>query len=314
MRQGLRCAVACGLVVSLASAGEALVIPTVPIGSPGNAADPATGSRYGAVAYTYHLGKTEVTNAQYAAFLNAVAVTDPNSLYHTSMGLPGLGQWGGITRTGAAGSYSYATMAGREQWPVNWVSFWDALRFANWLHNGQPAGAQGPTTTEDGAYTLTSAGIASNAITRNSGWIWAVASGDEWYKGAFYQPPAAGGPASGYWTYGTSTNTISQAMANYSGPAPAPVGGYAGNYWGAQDMAGNVWEYNEATFGLSPTGRGLIGGSFVSAANTLQSNFFGPNDASQHWYDYGFRVVAVPAPSAAALVALTGLTLARRRR
>ncbi len=36
--------------------------------------------------------------------------------------------------------------------PVNWVSFWDAARFVNWLHNGQPTGAQGLGTTEDGAY------------------------------------------------------------------------------------------------------------------------------------------------------------------
>ncbi len=43
--------------------------------------------------------------------------------------------------------------------PVNFVSFWDGLRFANWLHNGQPTGAQGNSTTEDGAYTLTAGGI-----------------------------------------------------------------------------------------------------------------------------------------------------------
>ena len=26
--------------------------------------------------------------------------------------------------------------------PVNYVNFWDAARFANWLHNGQPVGPQ----------------------------------------------------------------------------------------------------------------------------------------------------------------------------
>ncbi|MHC5110450.1 MAG: hypothetical protein ACYTHJ_11290, partial [Planctomycetota bacterium] len=26
--------------------------------------------------------------------------------------------------------------------PVNFVSFFDAMRFVNWLHNGQPSGAQ----------------------------------------------------------------------------------------------------------------------------------------------------------------------------
>jgi hypothetical protein len=37
---------------------------------------------------------------------------------------------------------------------VNHVSWYDAVRFANWLHNGQPTGAQDNTTTEGGAYTL----------------------------------------------------------------------------------------------------------------------------------------------------------------
>ena len=32
------------------------------------------------------------------------------------------------------------------------MSFYDALRFANWLHHGQPVGPQGPATTEAGAY------------------------------------------------------------------------------------------------------------------------------------------------------------------
>jgi hypothetical protein len=38
--------------------------------------------------------------------------------------------------------------------PVNRVSFYDALRFANWRHNGEPTGEQDNTTTEDGALRL----------------------------------------------------------------------------------------------------------------------------------------------------------------
>jgi hypothetical protein len=48
--------------------------------------------------------------------------------------------------------------------PVNYVSFYDALRFANWLHNGQPTGAQGNATTEGGAYTIMPDGIAANSF------------------------------------------------------------------------------------------------------------------------------------------------------
>ena len=45
-----------------------------------------------------------------------------------------------IEQSGSSGSFSYSTIAGREDMPVNYVSFYDALRFANWLHNGQGSG------------------------------------------------------------------------------------------------------------------------------------------------------------------------------
>src|SRR5262245_61764617 len=177
-----------GLAVSTASAQ--ITIPTVPIGNPGNAADPATGGLYGSVAYTYNIGQTEVTNAQYAAFLNAKAATDTYSLYNTEMA----GSFGGIARSGSPGSYTYSTISGRADNPVNFVSFWDSTRFANWLHNGQGNG-----DTEIGAYTLTPGGISANTITRNANWQWAVTSEDEWYKAAYHQPASAGGDVDNYW-------------------------------------------------------------------------------------------------------------------
>ena len=50
----------------------------VTVGDPGNAPD-TTG--WGAVPYTYRIGQFDVTSAQYAAFLNAVAKTDVYGLY-----------------------------------------------------------------------------------------------------------------------------------------------------------------------------------------------------------------------------------------
>ena len=41
-------------------------------------------------------------------------------------------------------------IAGYANRPVDYVSFWDAARFTNWLHNGQGLGGD----TENGAYTL----------------------------------------------------------------------------------------------------------------------------------------------------------------
>ena len=160
---------------------SAVAIAWVTVGSPGNAPD-TTG--FGAVPYQYSIAETEVTNAQYAEFLNAVAASDPNGLYSQDMG--NVGNLGGIARSGSTGSYTYSAIAGREQMPVNFVSFYDALRFANWLHNGQPSGAQHATTTEDGAYTLDAVGIASNSISRNSGARVAIPSENEWYKAAYH--------------------------------------------------------------------------------------------------------------------------------
>ena len=131
MRWGLPLAAALATAPALA-----VSIDWVRVGMAGNAADERTG--FGAVDYAYRIGKYEVTNAQYTEFLNAVAVADPNALYNTRMA-SGLG---GIARSGGAGSYSYDAIVGREQMPVVFVSFYDALRFANWMHNDQLAGAR----------------------------------------------------------------------------------------------------------------------------------------------------------------------------
>jgi len=72
--------------------GHAVTIDWVTVGDPGNACDvqppypPRPGGCFGSVDYVYLISKYEVTNAQYAEFLNAVADTDTNGLYSESMG------------------------------------------------------------------------------------------------------------------------------------------------------------------------------------------------------------------------------------
>ena len=287
-----------------------ITIPTVTIGNPGNAADPTTG--FGSVPYTYNIGTTEVTNAQYATFLNAVAATDTNGLYNPSMA----GSFGGITRSGSAGSYTYSTVSGRANNPVNYISFWDALRFANWLHNGQPTGAQSDGTTENGAYTLTSAGISANTITRNAGWNWSVPTEDEWYKAAYHQPASAGGDADNYWLWPTSSNEApTTAQANYRNIAVGtamPVGGYAPNFYGAFDMGGNVFEWNDAI--INGSFRSVRGGSFDTIINTLRADSRSTTNPRVESASIGFRVSQIPAPGSVALLAIGGLVTARRRR
>ena len=147
--QSTRCAFL-GALLSV-SATSAATVATVPVGNPGNPADTrydATG--FGSVGYTYQIGKHEVTNAQYVEFLNGVDPTGANArgLYDASgMSSNALG---GITlNSGAASGSKYQVKPGRGNSPVTAVSWYDTIRFANWLHNGQGSG-----DTETGAYTL----------------------------------------------------------------------------------------------------------------------------------------------------------------
>lgn len=307
--------VAFAAFATVALAGTALAqitIPTVPVGNAGNAPNTTSLGAYGSVAYTYNIATTEVTNAQYAAFLNAVAWDDTNNLYNTNMA----GSFGGITRTGPIGAFVYNTVSGRENHPVNFVSFWDSVRFANWLHNGQPFGPQDNSTTEDGAYTLTAGSIAANSVTRNASWQWAVASSNEWHKAAYHQPASQGGDTDDYWLYPTSSNTAPTAgQANYLPSAfgdTVPVASYGANFYGVYDMAGNVYERTDTPLAFL---RGpLWGGAFDNVAGWLTPlNAYTPPNGEER-EQLGFRVVAIPAPSAIALLGVGALMASRRRR
>jgi formylglycine-generating enzyme required for sulfatase activity len=139
------------------------------------------------VAYAYKIGKYEVTNAQYTAFLNAVDPSGANAsgIYNSSMGSNARS---GISfNVAAANGSKYTIKSNMGDKPVNYVSWYDAARFTNWLHNGQGAGS-----TETGACTLSgNTGI----ITKNVGATVWLPSEDEWYKAAYYQPSGAGGDA-----------------------------------------------------------------------------------------------------------------------
>ena len=301
--------VAPGLLASLANA--AITIPTAPIGNPGNAPDSLNfGTRLrGAVSYSYRIATTEVTNVQYAAFLNAVAQSDPHGLYNFSMGADALG---GILRFGTPGSYSYSVKDGRGNHPVAFVGLTDAVRFANWLHNGQPTGPSGPSTTEDGAYTMTPFTIYP---VRNAGWSWAIPNIDEWHKAAYFQPATEGGDIDNYWRFPTSANTIDTSQANYGVPTGGdtrPVGSYAPNANGVFDMGGNIDELTETIgFGGVFAGAIAVGGAFNWSADGLSAEFSGYLALNE---GPGFRVVQVPGPTTGLVLGVMGILASRRRR
>ena len=293
-----------GLVVlAWGSARGVVTIETVTVGNLGNAADDTT---YGAVGYEYRIGTYEVTSAQYTEFLNAVAADDTYGLWVYLMSDPAGCK---IQQSGSSGSYTYSVAADYADRPVNNVSWGDAARFANWIHNGQPTGAQDATTTEDGAYTLNGANddTALMAVTRNAGATWWIPSENEWYKAAYHKND---GVTANYWNYSTGSDStpgrdVTEATnpgnnANYYDSPPYPIEGTYYNTkkgefelsdspYGTFDQTGNVHEWTE---GAGASWRIRRGGGFGSGVYSSANRVDSPPTAQQN--DMGFRVAAAP--------------------
>jgi formylglycine-generating enzyme required for sulfatase activity len=324
-------------VIGFAAPAHAVTIDTVPVGNAGNPEDDENG--YGAVSYDYRIGKYEVTVGQYADILNAVATTDTYALYNTNMATDL--NIAGIARSGVSGSYSYSVI-GSPNHPVAYVSWGDAARFANWLHHGQPVGAQDSSTTEDGAYSLNGLTDHSglSAVTRNPGATWFIPSENEWYKAAYHKNDGA---TANYWDYPTSTDD-----APYSDQPPgsdAPTQSNTGNFYvqdsiangyddglavtgddnfttnqnyltdvGAYtlsaspyqtfDQGGNLNEWNEGMPG--DTVRGVRGGSWIDDGFILLASDQALALAGGEYDTLGFRVATIPEPSTAVLAIVAG--------
>jgi sulfatase modifying factor 1 len=309
------------LLLAVPSFAQAITIDTVPIGNPGNADDakfqPAN-QPFGGVPYAYRIGTYEVTVGQYAAFLNAVAKTDkwqlfpvggtppdnPDFTFSADLGGPTIGDDRvTLVRLGQAGNYSY-TVFGNANYPMTQVSVRSAQRFANWLSNGQPTGAQDLSTTEAGSYTMLGNSFAM--VPRNSGATWVIPSMDEWYKAAFYDPSAehywfnAAGAAGFHLSFNKYHPTDGTHTASYDGSSAGTtqVGHYPNtrSAYGTFDQAGNVGEFADDAFDAT------LGGSFV-----LQPS---PNAGNVENFGYvfgnyvGFRVAFIPEPSSFVLAML----------
>jgi formylglycine-generating enzyme required for sulfatase activity len=321
---------ALGLAIAIALSTPAFAVLTMDYVSVGHAGNAADSTGYGAVAYAYQIGKYEVTNAQYGEFLNAVdpGGANANDVYSTSMGS---NDRGGITYTaGAASGAKYTIRSNMGDKPVNFVSWYDAARFTNWLGNGQGAGS-----TETGAYTLSGN---TGLITKNVGATVYLPSEDEWYKAAYYDPTAGAGGGDNYWAYATQSNTApTVGTANATGVISNPganVANYnlgaqwnsqngnvttvgsaaAGNYFGTADQAGNVKEWNDAV--IAPY-RGQRGGSWIDDSSGLAASLRNFSAPENEFSVVGFRVASVPVPEPSAFlvsVLLVSAVLTRRRR
>jgi len=273
-------------------------IPFVTVTNAGNEAD-FTGK--GAVPCDFRIGKYEINNNQYTAFLNAVAADDPKRLYNTEMATD---PHGGILRSGSSGEHHYAVKPGKGHHPVVFVDFYDVLRFCNWLHNGQPAGAPDDTTTEDGAYSLTPEALAAENVLRNPRARYWLPSDDEWYKAAYHQPELMGGDPSNYWFFPNRSNDAPISELPPGGINSAntccdterqaiPVGSYVQSisFYGTYDQAGNVQEWTEWTSEFTYLrNRRIRGGSWVYNEFYARSTDFEFDTTDYDAEGIGFRV------------------------
>ena len=294
----------------------------VTVGNAGNASDTTVGVNtfgFGSVAYDYQVGKYDVTIGQYTAFLNAVATTDTYSLYNSSMGTDL--NIAGISQTNGSGSYTYSVLGSANRL-ITYVSWWDSARFSNWMANGQPTGAQGSTTTENGAYNVNGAtsgnAVAKNATNPNTSAAptFYVPTENEWYKAAYYSPNYGGSGSGGYYAYATQSNTApgnvvgsgaNQANYNNGVYSVTQLGGGAdvnqnyltdvgafsgsGSFYGTFDQSGNVFQWNDLD-GAAGSVRGLRGGDWGSNASLLLSSSSYSYVPSREDLSFGFRLTS----------------------
>jgi formylglycine-generating enzyme len=278
------------------------------------------------VDHTYQIGKYEVTNDQYVAFLNAVDPTGANalSLYYNGMKTD---PRSGITQnSGNSNGAKYAVKDNMDRKPVGYVSVWDAARFCNWLQNGQGNG-----DTEQGAY----ANIGDyTTFARQPGAKYFIPTENEWVKAGYYDPTNTIANDNGYWRYPTRSDSAPTSatagptgdisnpganVANYNDAASwngqtgnlttvGTAGTGSASYYGTYDQAGNVYECTE-TLLFTGTSYATCGGWYSTPSGNLKRDsamgmpgWQGP--------DYGgFRVAAVsstPEPGGIAL-AFTGI-------
>jgi len=222
----------------------------------------------------FRMSKYEITNAQYAAFLNAKSIGS-NGLYEagaypTHALIYEHNSWG-LTYSGS----EWIPVTGYETSPVINVTWYGATEFATYLGGALPTEAQWEYACRGGTATPFSTGNYLTNLQANYNWAY---------------------------PYNGITNTVT----TYPGKTQ-PVGSYAPNAYGLYDMHGNVWEWCSDWYGAypttaqtNPTGpatgsyRVIRGGGCYDSAQDCRSadrrNYY----PSVNYYALGFRVVFVP--------------------
>jgi formylglycine-generating enzyme required for sulfatase activity len=270
--------------IALVDSVRGINIDFVTIGNAGNAADTGGIPGCGAVAYNYRIGKYEVINAQWNAFIAAAGTPTGNEFGYTR----------GVNFTGI-------------QQPTNNVSWLEASQFCNYLTSGDKSKGvyQFSGNNANPGIFLGTNRAAAQAI---YGTIYVIPTEDEWYKAAYFKPDG-----SGYSLYANGTNVVPVAGVdtnyNYAIGSPWNINNGTVEQNGTYDMMGNVFEWNETPFGSR---FGIRGGSYVNTEDGLGSSGRNQGYPGIELISVGFRVASIPEPATLLLLGLGGLVLRRK--
>jgi len=288
----------------------------------------------GSVDYTYSLGRTEVTTAQWLEFINAaLARPDPLPLDITRPVI-----WGAQldpTYSGPGLKYRLSpNIPNAGNLAAGGIPWRTGAIFCNWLHNNK---ATNPEAFMNGAYDATTFGYTSNdeftdQVAHNPDARYWIPTLDEWLKGAYYDPNKDG--VGGWWLSPNGTDNpiqygppgVGHANAGFTLPGQAefliPLGSYpeTASPFGLLDLSGSTKEMIETVF-PDPNRPGTfyrtIAGSYwtngwVGGDLPYQIGAVLPTQAS---LNFGFRLAStVPGPSSFCVLAVAAHILSPRRR
>ena len=234
-------------------------------------------TQYQVTLSAFRMSKYEITNAQYAAFLNAKSIGS-NGLY-TSGAYPTQAliyvsnvsyDWGLHYTSG-----QWVPVSGYENHPLIYVTWYGATEFATYVGGSLPTEAQWEYACRGNTTTPFNTGNCLSDAQANYDWAF---------------------------PYSTCTNTITTSLV-----ITQVIGSYAANTYGLYDMQGNVWEWCSDWYGTylttpqtNPTGattgsyRVLRGGSWYNNAQNCRSasrSYSYPNTYNRN---VGFRIALVP--------------------
>ena len=223
----------------------------------------------------FRMSKYEITNTQYAAFLNAKSIGSDGiwaaaPVYPTQALIYANTSWG-LTYSGS----QWVPVTGYENAPVINVTWYGATEYATYIGGTLPTEAQWEYACRAGTTTPFSTGNFLTNLQANYNWAY---------------------------PYNSGTNTVT----TYPGKTQT-VGTYAANAFGLYDMHGNVWEWCADWYGTYPTiaqtdpsgattgsYRVVRGGGWYGYAQYCRSayrDYYSPNNG---YFHLGFRVVLVP--------------------